>query len=132
MKQLVSTMNAVANSAALPSASKGDAVPLYTFCTPAPQWSAQLLADAPIPRCIARSASAGSRVPQGVSEEEDCGVGAADPATGSWSFEIQFYLGTAGTGAPAHFHGHAINTLAYGEKVSATNWVIIFLLCPDV
>jgi hypothetical protein len=54
-------------------------------------------------------------------EEEDCGVGAVDPATGSWSFEIQFYLGAAGTGAPVHFHGHAINTLAYGEKVSAVS-----------
>ena len=36
----------------------------------------------------------------------------------AYSFELQFYLGPAGTGAPVHFHGHAINTLAYGEKVS--------------
>ena len=30
----------------------------------------------------------------------------------------QFYLGGAGTGAPPHFHGSAVNVLAYGEKVS--------------
>lgn len=32
--------------------------------------------------------------------------------------ELQFYLGVAGTGAPPHFHGHAVNSLAFGEKVS--------------
>lgn len=32
--------------------------------------------------------------------------------------EIQFYLGPAGSGAPAHYHGHAVNSLAYGEKVA--------------
>jgi hypothetical protein len=36
----------------------------------------------------------------------------------SYSYELQFYLGSAGTGAPVHYHGHAINTLAYGEKVN--------------
>jgi len=29
---------------------------------------------------------------------------------------LQFYLGSAGTGSPMHYHGHAINSLAYGEK----------------
>jgi len=31
--------------------------------------------------------------------------------------EMQFYLGGAGTGAPVHYHGHAVNSLAHGEKV---------------
>jgi hypothetical protein len=35
--------------------------------------------------------------------------------------ELQFYLGPPGTGAPLHFHGHAVNTLAYGEKVGYTS-----------
>jgi hypothetical protein len=30
--------------------------------------------------------------------------------------ETQFYLGPEGSGAPGHFHTHALNTLAYGEK----------------
>mmetsp|Transcript_10934 Transcript_10934/g.11355 ORF Transcript_10934/g.11355 Transcript_10934/m.11355 type:complete len:102 (-) Transcript_10934:61-366(-) len=29
---------------------------------------------------------------------------------------MQFYLGSSGTGAPVHYHGHAVNSLAYGEK----------------
>lgn len=32
--------------------------------------------------------------------------------------ELQFYLGSAGSGAPPHFHGHAVNSLAFGEKVA--------------
>ena len=32
-------------------------------------------------------------------------------------YELQFYLGEAGTGAPVHYHGHAVNSLAHGEKV---------------
>jgi hypothetical protein len=31
--------------------------------------------------------------------------------------ELQLYLGPTGSGAPVHFHTHAVNTLAYGEKV---------------
>ena len=91
------------------------AVPMYTFCTPSEQWSAKLLEDIPIPRCIARSAA--SALTDIRADAEDSGVGVIDESTSSWSFEIQFYLGPAGTGAPSHFHGHAINTLAYGEKV---------------
>lgn len=111
MQQLTSTMAAVANAASLPSASSPTHVPLYTFCTPSSQWAGQLLADVPVPACIARN--------QSLSATEDCGVGAVDAGTASWSFEVQFYLGAAGTGAPVHFHGHAINSLAYGEKVGA-------------
>ena len=29
---------------------------------------------------------------------------------------MQFYLGQAGSGAPMQDHGHAVNSLAYGEK----------------
>ena len=110
VQQLVSTMKEVANSRTSSSSAAQDdgSVPLYTFCTPSMQWSRQLHADAPTPRSIARSKSAA---------DEDCGVGNIDPSTQSWSYEIQFYLGSAGTGAPVHFHGHAINSLAYGEKV---------------
>lgn len=35
----------------------------------------------------------------------------------AYGHQLQFYLGAAGTGAPVHYHGPAINTLAYGEKV---------------
>ncbi len=34
--------------------------------------------------------------------------------------EMQFYLGGKGTGAPVHYHGHAVNSLAFGEKVMIT------------
>eukprot|EP00050_Salpingoeca_kvevrii_P023101 m.137929 g.137929 ORF g.137929 m.137929 type:complete len:202 (-) comp9942_c0_seq5:78-683(-) len=33
----------------------------------------------------------------------------------------QFMMGTAGTGAPMHFHGHAVNELIYGMK----HWVLL-------
>jgi hypothetical protein len=36
---------------------------------------------------------------------------------GAYSYELQFYWGGPGTGAPVHFHGPAINMLAHGEKV---------------
>lgn len=32
------------------------------------------------------------------------------------SQETQFFLGPAGSGAPVHYHGHAVNVLAYGAK----------------
>lgn len=63
--------------------------PSYAFTTPNPRWSKQLRDDCPLP----------SFVP--VADASD---------------EIQFYLGPAGSGAPMHFHGHAVNTLAFGEK----------------
>jgi oxalate decarboxylase/phosphoglucose isomerase-like protein (cupin superfamily) len=39
--------------------------------------------------------------------------------------EMQFYLGSVGTGAPVHYHGHAVNSMAYGEKVRGAH------LCAD-
>lgn len=83
-------------------------IPMYTFCTPSAQWSHKLLRKVPVPRPISRRLGAA---------EEDSGVGAVNADSDSWNFEIQFYLGPAGSGAPVHYHGHAINTMAYGEKV---------------
>jgi hypothetical protein len=34
----------------------------------------------------------------------------------SFNYDPQFYLGDAGSGAPHHWHGSAINTLAWGKK----------------
>lgn len=114
MKQVLTTMKEVAQAQQHSTAGQGRDVPLYTFCTPSAQWASKLLADAPVPRCIRRG---GTHSEEG-QEEQDSGVGAVDAEHESWPFEIQFYLGSAGTGAPAHFHGHAINSLAYGEKVN--------------
>ena len=83
------------------------AVPLYTFCTPSEQWKSKLYRDVPIPCSLQRQQNS----------DEDSGIGTVDAKYSSWSFELQFYLRSAGTGAPVHFHGHALNTLAYGEKV---------------
>jgi len=83
------------------------AVPLYTFCTPSEQWKSKLYRDVPIPRSLRRQQNS----------NDDSEIGTVDATSSSWSFELQFYLGSAGTGAPVHFHGHALNTLAYGEKV---------------
>jgi hypothetical protein len=86
------------------------AVPLYTFSTPSPYWEKLLQETVRIPESMLCKDEPG---------REDCSVmGAFDPSTSAWYYEIQFYLGAAGTGSPIHFHGHAINTLAYGEKVS--------------
>lgn len=71
-------------------------IPSYAFSTPSQAWQARLLKDAPLPSFAPRGSSS----------------------------EFQFYLGPAGSGAPMHFHGHAINTMAFGEK----HW---FLLPPD-
>lgn len=74
--------------------------PLYAFLTPGPQWVQQLTADVPVPGCLTSTTLS----PQGVIELKH------------YSHELQFYLGAAGSGAPVHVHGHAINTLAYGRK----------------
>ena len=89
----------------------GDAaLPLYTFSTPSPQWEKLLRETVTIPE---------SMLCKDTHDGDDCSVmGAFDPTTSAWYHELQFYLGAAGTGSPIHFHGHAINTLAYGEKVS--------------
>jgi hypothetical protein len=60
----------------------------YIFTTPRDNWEEMLRNDSPQPKII-------------------------PPAIQT---EVQFYLGPVGSGAPVHFHGHAINSLAYGEK----------------
>lgn len=74
-------------------------VPLYTFVVPSNEWSSRITRDVPFPEPLTA-----------VNPE----TGALGPA---YSAQLQFYLGAAGTGAPIHYHGPAINSLAYGEKV---------------
>lgn len=69
----------------------------YAFSTAPPAWQQRLWTDAPLPSFV--------------------------PLAGQQNAELQFYLGPGGSGAPMHFHGHAVNSLAYGEK----RW---FLLPP--
>lgn len=76
--------------------------PLYTFCTPSPNWEAMLRTDIPLPNSITGASRASAAEGGGAGQE--------------WFYETQFYLGPTGSGAPPHFHGHAINTLAYGTK----------------
>lgn len=73
----------------------------YAFSTASPAWQQRLRSDAPLPSFVPLAAQQ-----NGANQE------------------IQFYLGPAGSGAPMHFHGHAVNTLAFGEK----RW---FLLPPS-
>lgn len=65
--------------------------PLYAFNTAMPKWRQRLEEDVGLPSLLE-------------------GGGLINDV------EMQFYLGQAGTGAPMHFHGHAVNSLAYGEK----------------
>ncbi len=105
--------------------------PLYTFCTPSQQWSAQLLADAPVPVCLVRSASDES-LNSKIGDYSEAEVEGDSSRPSSWQYEIQFYLGQRDTGAPVHFHGHAVNTLVYGEKVCYLCFaagLIAFLVC---
>lgn len=71
------------------NATSPQSLPSYAFTTPNPRWRKQLRDDCPLPPFVP------------VADASD---------------EIQFYLGSAGSGAPMHFHGHAVNTLAFGEK----------------
>lgn len=72
-----------------------DQLPDYAFTTPSPRWRAQLSKDCPLPDYVPISSTT-----QGSGSDR----------------EIQFFLGPAGSGAPVHFHGHAVNTMAFGEK----------------
>lgn len=83
-------------SADVTTDSDEDSEYLYTFTT---QLSAKLSQDIPVPSCIKDSAidADGNLVPNS-------------------DVELQFYLGPAGSGAPMHVHGNALNTLAYGMK----------------
>ena len=70
----------------------------YAFATPGNgpgnNWAAKVAADAPPPSWLAATL-------------------ALFPLSG---FETQFYLGPGGSGAPTHFHGHAVNLLFHGAK----------------
>ncbi len=95
-------------------------VPLYTFTTASPQWSQKLNKDVPFPEPILSKESAKENTKSASTAEKKA----------AYSFELQFYLGPAGTGAPVHFHGHAINTLAYGEKVFEVRLICTWYIIP--
>lgn len=80
---------------------------LYAFSVPHKQWSDRLYSDVPVPDIIAPTAATMSQGYKQSSNHRGAG----------YNYELQFYLGGIGTGAPVHYHGHAINSLAYGEKV---------------
>jgi len=86
-------------------------IPLYAFSTPSPQWQKRLTRDVPIPEPLFGK------------------ISSASAERVAYDHEVQFYLGAAGTGAPIHYHGHAINTLAYGEKVKKPHCCISFGCC---
>ena len=71
----------------------------YAFTTPFPQWTKKLSKDVGVPPNIQYSS-----------------VDADGELQENKNIELQFYLGPAGSGAPMHFHGHALNTLAYGME----------------
>jgi hypothetical protein len=98
-------------------------VPNYVFLTPPNHWPKRFIEEVPIPKpLILNNLSPSSFNLSAI-------AGSTLQHHGNYvtySFELQFYLGVAGSGAPVHYHGHAINTLAFGEKV-----VVIpkFLFC---
>lgn len=84
------TIAYVANQTDAPA--EEGSVPNYVFTTAAlksASWQRNMQGDAPPPPCL----------------------------SGLQDVVLQFYLGPAGSGAPVHFHGHAINSLAFGEKL---------------
>lgn len=106
MKSAGKTLRQVANAdkvVAVGSTKDSDGTevdaPLYTFVVPSNEWSSRITRDVPFPEPLTA-----------INPE----TGAVAPA---YSAQLQFYLGAAGTGAPIHYHGPAINSLAYGEKV---------------
>ena len=122
------TLKEVANSDAVvtPTGKNGNnervSIPLYTFTTANQQWAQKLNRDVPFPEPLQKEV-----------EPDEKKKGKKDASTkmtieAAYSFELQFYLGPAGTGAPVHFHGHAMNTLAYGEKVSRFSFLLKLIL----
>lgn len=77
--------------------------PLYAFSAAHPNWQKKLQKDVPLPSILQIPVS--SSYPGFTQVTEELGT-----------LEVQFYLGPKGSGAPVHYHGHAVNTLAYGEK----------------
>lgn len=74
--------------------------PQYVFTVSSNQFKSMLDKDAPAPSFL----------------QFKSGSAFAELDLSEGSVAVQFYLGPAGSGAPVHFHGHAVNTLAYGEK----------------
>ena len=88
--------------------------PSYAFSTPGGTWKSKLQKDALIPPFLLESLKKfGKKVDE---DEIKSKSYIENQKLGSTSWEIQFYLGPAGSGAPVHFHGHAVNSLAYGQK----------------
>lgn len=90
------------------SVTSTEEAPEYIFTTSSPLWRAKIEKDAPVPACLHFQLQNDGSVL--VQDNKNNNNNNADVA-------LQFYLGPAGSGAPVHFHGHAANTLAYGEKV---------------
>jgi hypothetical protein len=92
--------------------------PNYVFLTPPNFWGKKFQEDVPTPRpLIVGKENSNLSASFNLSQIATSVQTNAKNVT-SYSYELQFYFGSAGTGAPVHYHGHAINTLAYGEKVN--------------
>jgi hypothetical protein len=103
MKASMTTLGHVANETSIDilSPSYQNAGESYAFSVPHSSWREKLQKDIPIPSILHSLILNDKKIVI----SEDLGT-----------LETQFYLGASGTGAPVHFHGHAVNSLAYGEK----------------
>lgn len=93
IKSVFSTLKEVALTSSVVVNSSG--TPMYAFMVPTGAWKSKMIRDLPPPHVIASTKH-------------------------NYSYELQFYLGGSGTGAPVHYHGHAINVLSYGVK----DWIV--------
>jgi hypothetical protein len=92
-------------------------VPNYVFLTPPNHWPKRFVEEVPIPKPLILNSPA-SLPPSSYNLSAIAGSTLQQHGNYvTYSFELQFYLGAAGSGAPVHYHGHAINTLVYGKKV---------------
>jgi hypothetical protein len=88
--------------------------PSYAFSVPGGTWKTKLQKDAILPPFLLQSLK---KLGKKIDEDEIKSKSYIEnQKMGSTSWEIQFYLGPAGSGAPVHFHGHALNSLSYGQK----------------
>lgn len=71
----------------------------YAFTTAPPEWNQKMSRDVGVPPFVEYSA-----------------LDKGGNLIRNTNIELQFYLGPAGSGAPMHIHGHAVNTMAYGKK----------------
>ena len=96
------------------TASLSSASPSYAFSVPGGTWKTKLQKDAILPSFLLESLKKlGKKIDESEIKSKSY---IENQKMGSTSWEIQFYLGPAGSGAPVHFHGHAVNTLSYGQK----------------